>query len=67
VAEPRLSGREIATHLGITRNTGCDWLAHKKMPAHRVGRLWKFQLSKINEWVRSDGAAPNAGHKGGAA
>lgn len=27
------------------------------MPAHKVGRLWKFQASEIDDWVRSGGAA----------
>ena len=25
-------------------------------PAHKVGRLWKFQLSEVDEWVRAGGA-----------
>ena len=27
------------------------------MPAHKVGRLWKFQASEVDEWVRSGSAA----------
>lgn len=27
------------------------------MPAHKVGRLWKFQASEIDDWVRRGGAA----------
>ena len=23
------------------------------MPAHKVGRLWKFKVSQIDEWVRA--------------
>ncbi len=56
--EPWLSAEKIAAHLGVTKDTVYDWIAHKKMPAHRVGRLWKFQASEIDEWVRSGGAAP---------
>ena len=57
VAEPWVSAEEIAAHLGITKDTVYDWIADKAMPAHRVGRLWKFQVSEIDEWVRSGGAA----------
>ena len=57
VAEPWLSAEEIAAHLGITKDTVYDWIAVKAMPAHRVGRLWKFQAIEIDEWVRSGGAA----------
>jgi excisionase family DNA binding protein len=31
-------------------------IEQKSLPAHRVGRLWKFKLSKIDEWVRTSGA-----------
>ena len=30
-----------------------------KMPAHKVGRLWKFQASEFDFWVRGGGAAAN--------
>jgi hypothetical protein len=29
------------------------------MPAYKVGRLWKFKLSEVDEWIRSGGAADN--------
>lgn len=25
--------------------------------AHKVGRLWKFKLSEVDDWIRSGGAA----------
>lgn len=65
MAEPWLSAEEIAAHLGITKDTVYDRIADKKMPAHRVGRLWKFQVSEIDEWVRSGGAAADVEHKSG--
>jgi len=51
-----LSVEEIAAHLGVNRDTIYKWIDRKMMPAHKVGRLWKFQASEINEWVR-DGKA----------
>jgi excisionase family DNA binding protein len=38
-----LSVEEIAEYLGINRDTVCKWIERKKMPAHKVGRLWKFR------------------------
>jgi excisionase family DNA binding protein len=32
------------------------WIDRKSLPAHRVGRLWKFQRSEVDEWVRAGGA-----------
>jgi excisionase family DNA binding protein len=52
VAEPWLSADDIAAHLGVTKDTVYTWIAEKAMPAHKVGRLWKFQASEIDDWVR---------------
>ena len=53
VAEPWLSADDIAAHLGITKDTVYTWIAEKAMPAHKVGRLWKFQASEVDDWVRN--------------
>lgn len=55
--EPWLSADDIAAHLGITKDTVYTWIAEKDMPAHKMGRLWKFQTSEIDDWVRRGGAA----------
>jgi excisionase family DNA binding protein len=55
--EPWLSAEEIAEHLGVIKDTVYSWIATKGMPANKVGRLWKFQISEVDEWVRSGGAA----------
>ena len=46
-----LSVEEIAAHLGISKETVYRWLDRGKVPAHRVGRLWKFKASEVDEWV----------------
>ena len=55
--EPWLSVDEIAKHLGISKETVYRWLEKEKIPAHRVGKLWKFQISEVNAWVKSGGAS----------
>ena len=52
-----LSVEEIAVHLGIKQDTVYKWVAKKHMPAHRVGRLLKFDKAEIDAWVRSGSAA----------
>ncbi len=47
-----LSVEEIAAHLGVSRDTIYKWLERKKMPAHKVGRLWKFLASEVDQWVK---------------
>jgi len=50
-----LSVDEIATHLGIKRDTVYNWIAEKQLPAHRIGRLWKFNKDEVDLWVREGG------------
>ncbi len=47
---------EITGYLGVSRDTVLNWIADKKLPAHKIGRLWKFKISEIGEWVRAGGA-----------
>jgi excisionase family DNA binding protein len=54
-----LSVAEISAYLGIEKQTLYKWITRKPdMPAHRVGRLYKFKRAEVDEWVRSGGAAP---------
>ena len=54
--EPWVSVDTVARHLGVARDTVYRWIDAKSLPAHRIGRLWKFKLSDIDEWVRAGGA-----------
>ena len=48
-----ISVAEVARHLGVARDTVYRWIDSRGMPAHRVGRFWKFQLSEVDAWVIS--------------
>jgi excisionase family DNA binding protein len=52
-----LSVEEIAAHLGVNRDTIYKWITRKKMPAHKLGRLWKFLASEVDMWVKGGHAA----------
>ena len=54
---------EIAAYLGIKRDTVYKWIAGKQMPAHRMGRLWKFKKDEVDEWVKAGGAATSENNK----
>ncbi|GAB3285882.1 helix-turn-helix domain-containing protein [Parahaliea aestuarii] len=52
-----LSISEICTHLGVSNDTVYKWIDKHDMPAHRMGRLWKFKKDEVDEWVKAGGAA----------
>lgn len=54
--EPWYSVEQIARHLGVSKETVYRWLEKGKIPAHRIGKLWKFKASEVDEWVRSGGS-----------
>jgi excisionase family DNA binding protein len=56
ITEPWVTAEDVAQHLGVAKDTVYRWRERKGLPAHRVGRLWKFQLSEVDEWVRAGGA-----------
>ena len=45
----RLLVDEIATYLGIKRDTVYKWTKRKVMPAHKVGRLRNFRKDEIDQ------------------
>ena len=63
MTEPWVSADVIAEHLGVTKDSIYSWIANKSMPAHRVGRLWKFKVTEVDAWVRGDGAADAVGRE----
>jgi excisionase family DNA binding protein len=52
-----LSVGEIAEHLGVNPDTIYKWITRKKMPAHKLGRLWKFLATEVDQWVKGGHAA----------
>ena len=48
-----LSVEEIAAHLGVNPDTIYKWIDRKTMPAHKLGRLWKFLASEVDQWVKA--------------
>jgi excisionase family DNA binding protein len=46
---------EVATHLGVARDSVYRWVERKGLPAYRVGRLLRFRLSEVDAWVRRGG------------
>ena len=49
--------KEVCGYLGVSRDTIFKWIENKNMPAHKMGRLWKFKLDEVDEWIKAGSAA----------
>ena len=47
---------EVAAHLGVTTTSVYRWVESRGLPAHRVGRLFRFRLSEVDAWVAGHAA-----------
>lgn len=54
-----LSVDEIGKYLGVSNDSIYRWIDKHEMPAHKIGRLWKFKKEEVDFWVKSGGAAEN--------
>lgn len=57
ISEAWVGINEAATHLGVTKDTIRNWIKKTDIPAHKIGKLWKFKLSELDEWVKSGKSA----------
>ena len=62
-AERWLSVEEIAKHLKISKETVYRWLERGRIPAHRVGKQWRFRIGEVDAWVQTGGAADESTHR----
>lgn len=49
---------EAAAYLGVKPVTIRDWIRKEKgIPAHKIGKQWKFKISELDAWVKSGRSA----------
>lgn len=48
---------DAAKYLDVKIATIRKWLKDNKLPAHKIGKLWKFKKSELDEWVKSGKSA----------
>jgi len=46
-----------AEYLGIKKVTLRNWIKKTDIPAHRIGKLWRFKCSELDAWVKSGNSA----------
>ena len=59
-AEHFVSVEDISHHLGVAPITVYRWLERGKIPAHKIGRQWRFLVSEVTEWVKRGDANENS-------
>ena len=51
---------EAAEYLGVKTGTILGWIRNNKgVPAHKIGKQWKFKCSELDAWVKSGKSAIN--------
>jgi excisionase family DNA binding protein len=63
--EPWVSVGDPAKHLGVANDSMYRRIDHKGLPAHKIGRLGKFKITEVDDWVRSGGAGDQESDGGG--
>ena len=48
---------EISEHLGVSKDTIRNWIKKDAIPAHKIGKLWKFKRSELDAWIISGESA----------
>jgi excisionase family DNA binding protein len=49
---------EAANYLGVNKDTIRNWIKKDTgIPAHRLGKLWKFKKSELDAWIKSGKSA----------
>jgi hypothetical protein len=54
-----LTLEEAAEHLKMGRSTLYKLAQKGKMPGHKIGRAWRFDVAELDQWLKSGEAALN--------
>lgn len=51
-AEKWVNLEDVAAHLSLSKDTVRNWVKQGRLPASKVGKMYKFKLSEIDALVR---------------
>ena len=52
---------EAAEYLSVNKDTIRNWIRKDTgIPAHKIGKLWKFKKSELDEWIKSGKSGKSA-------
>lgn len=62
IADKWVSIEYAAEYLDVSQDTIRNWIRKESgIPAHKIGKQWKFKLSELDEWVKSGKSAYTEG------
>ena len=44
---------DVAVHLSLSQDTVRTWIKEGKLPFYKAGKIYKFKISEVDEWVRT--------------
>lgn len=53
---------DVAEHLSLSKDTVRNWVKGGRLPTYKVGKMYKFQLSEIDQLVRDGKLAEGDAH-----
>lgn len=48
---------QAASYMGVSKETIRNWIKKTDIPAHKIGKLWKFKQSELDAWIKSGHSA----------
>ena len=49
-----ISIEEAAQYLGVSKDAIRNWIKKSNtIPAHKIGKLWKFKKSELDIWIKT--------------
>lgn len=52
--EKWVSLSDICDHLNLSRDTVKKMVKQQNMPGYKVDRQWRFKISEVDAWIRSN-------------
>jgi len=50
-SDPWVSATQVAEHIGVSQEIIYKWIKERNLPAHRIGKFWKFRIAEIDGWI----------------
>ena len=52
-----ISLEDAASYMDVTKDTVRNLIKKTDIPAHKIGKLWKFKKAELDEWIKSGNSA----------